>query len=155
MNAKVKRCSSVRAGAAILVAAMMISAAAPAAFAHGYKLGTIEIGHFWAPPSAEAGASVYGPLLQSGAAPDRLIAASSPLGDAVVLEDEHGVARDWGDGLELKPGEPLSLASFGDHLQVTGLKHPVKEGETFPLTLKFKEAGSIKIVVIVQKTPGD
>ncbi len=128
--------------------------AAPA-FAHSYKLGTVEIGHVWAPPSTEEGASIYGPLFQSGATPDRLIAASSPAGDAVVLQDQHGVARGWGDGLELKTGEPVSLASFGDHLEVTGLKHPLKEGDSFPLTLKFEDAGSITVDVLVQKTPGD
>jgi hypothetical protein len=90
-----------------------------------------------------------------GAASDYLVAASSTAGDAVVIEDEHGAARDWGEGLELEPGEPLSLASFGDHLQVTGLKHPVEEGESFPLTLTFKTAGTITVKVIVEKTPGD
>jgi periplasmic copper chaperone A len=124
--------------------------AAPA-FAHSYKLGTVEIGHVWAPPS-EAEAAVYGPLFQSGPEPDRLIAASSPAGDAVVLQAKDGTARPWGDGLELKPGEPVSLASFGDHLEVTGLKHPLKESDSFPLTLTFAKAGSITIEVLVSKT---
>jgi len=142
--------------AARLLACIVLPAALAApAFAHSYKLGTVEIGHVWAPPSSEDGASVYGPLFQSGSAPDRLIAASSPAGGAVVLQDKQGVSRPWGEGLELKPGEPVSLASFGDHLEVTGLKHPLNEGDSFPLTLKFEAAGSITVDVLVEKTPGE
>jgi periplasmic copper chaperone A len=144
----------VRAARLLLCFVLPAVLAAPA-FAHSYKLGTVEIGHVWAPPSTEAGASVYGPLFQSGFAPDRLIAASSPAGDAVALEDKQGVARPWGDGLELKPGEPVSLAAFGDHLEVTGLKQPLKEGDSFPLTLRFEDAGSITVDVLVEKTPGE
>jgi copper(I)-binding protein len=132
---------------------LFIAIAAPA-FAHSYKVGTIEIGHFWAPPG-EASIAVYGPLLQTGPDVDRLVFASSPLGDSVVLENADGAVEEWGDGLELKPGKPVSLASFGEHLLVTGVKRTLHEGETFPLTLTFEGAGSIEIEVLVQQTPGE
>ncbi len=63
--------------------------------------------------------------------------------------------RDWGKGLELKPGEPLSLASWGDHIAVVGIAHPVKEGDSFPLTLTFAAAGPVTVEVQVQATPGE
>ncbi len=133
---------------------MALGLAAPAS-AHSYKLGTIEIGHVWALPSAEKNAAVYGPLFQTGKTADYLVSASSPLGDAVVLQSKDGATEPWGEGLKLPPGEPVSLAAFSDHLEVTGLKHPVKEGDAFPVTLTFKNAGTITVDVFVQKTPGD
>jgi periplasmic copper chaperone A len=131
------------------------AALASAADAHSYKLGTVKIGHIWGPPSGASGASVYGPLFQSGPKSDYLTAASSPLGDSVIVQDSHGATQDWGDGLELRPGEPVSLAGFGVHLQVIGLKHPVKEGDSFPLKLTFKNAGTITVKVLVQTSPSD
>lgn len=137
--------------ATLLVLGLVV--AAPAS-AHSYKAGTIEVGHFWAPPG-EADIAVYGPLLQTGPDADRLVFASSPLGDSVVLEGADGAVEEWGDGLELKPGEPVSLASFGDHLKVTGVKHAVHEGEAFPLTLTFEKAGAVEIEVVVEQTASE
>lgn len=141
------------AGFAALFAAATLFA--PAASAHGYKLGTIEIGHVWSPPGKGPSVPVYGPLFQSGSAADRLIAASSPLGSAVELQDADGATLPLEDGLELKPGVPVSLASFGEHLAVTGVSHALKEGDSFPLTLTFESAGSITVDVEVEKTPGE
>jgi copper(I)-binding protein len=128
---------------------------APAASAHSFKLGSIEIGHVWAPPGDGPSFAVYGPLFQSGSTPDRLIGASSPLGKAVEIQDKGGATKSWDDGIALKPGEPVSLASFGNHLEVTGASRPLKEGDTFPLTLSFEHAGSITVEIEVEKTPGE
>jgi periplasmic copper chaperone A len=136
----------------MLVAAI---SAAPPAIAHSYKLGSIEIGHIWAPPSEGPQVAVYGAILQTGTEADRLIAATSLIGEAVSLAGRDGVAKEWSEGLGLEPGEPLSLASFGDHLVVTGVKQPIADGQTFPLTLTFGEAGSITVDVVVEKAPSD
>jgi copper(I)-binding protein len=138
----------------ILALLLLCTVIAAPALAHSYRAGTIQIGHFWA-PAGEANIPVYGPLLQTGPNVDRLVFASSALGDSVVLEGKDGTAKEWGDGVELKPGKPVSLASFGDHLKVMGVKRMLHEGETFPLTLTFEKAGAIEIEVVVEQTPDE
>ena len=43
------------------------------------------------------------------------------------------------------------LKPNGYHIMLTGLTRPLKEGETFPLTLTFAKAGSQNVAVSVQK----
>ncbi|PZP55043.1 MAG: hypothetical protein DI596_11980, partial [Azospira oryzae] len=45
--------------------------------------------------------------------------------------------------VELKPG--------GTHLMLMGLKQPLKEGERFPLTLRFERSGTVALQVAVRK----
>lgn len=138
----------------IVAVFLLCAAISVPALAHSYRVGTIQVGHFWA-PAGEGSIPIYGPLLQTGPKVDRLVFASSVLGDSVVLEGKDGVAKEWGNGLELKPGEPVSLASFGDHLRITGVKRLLHEGESLPLTLTFEEAGSVEIEVVVEQTPDE
>jgi hypothetical protein len=57
---------------------------------------------------------------------------------------------------------PHARATFdpgGMHIMLVGLKQPLKEGQTFPLTLNFAKAGKIEVTVPVAKIgamrPGD
>jgi copper(I)-binding protein len=47
-----------------------------------------------------------------------------------------------GDEVKMKPGE-------GYHIMLMGLKNPLKAGEKFPMTLTFRQAGTVKITVHV------
>lgn len=146
-----------------LFALLALLLIASPALAHDYKLGALEIGHPWAratPPTAPTGGG-YLSIKNTGTEPDRLLSASSPAAGTVQVHDmkmEGSVMRMREHGpLEIKPGETVTLAPGGMHLMMMGLKAPLKQGETVPLTLVFERAGKIDVelsVVAMGATPG-
>jgi copper(I)-binding protein len=48
-------------------------------------------------------------------------------------------------GLEIKPGETVTLAPSGYHIMFADLKHPLEQGKTVKVTLKFEKAGTINV----------
>lgn len=137
------------------LAAAALAAAGPAA-AHGYKLGAIAVGHVWAPPPAPGadGVAVYGPILNGGAAPARLERASSPIADEVRFRTEKDGTVSWVPGIDLRPGKPVALAPWREHIWLSGLKRPVEAGGSFPLTLDFGPAGTLDVEVVVESKSG-
>jgi len=89
--------------------------------------------------------------------PDRLVGASTPVAARAELhahENDHGVMRMHPvDGVAVQPGAPTVLKPGGVHVMLLQLKHPLKQGETFPLTLRFEKAGDREVAVQVEK-PG-
>ena len=55
--------------------------------------------------------------------------------------------------LPMTAGNPVTLAPGGYHIMLMGLKQPLKQGDTFPITLSFAKAGQLTATVTVQK-PG-
>ncbi len=120
--------------------------------AHGYRLGDISIGHFWSLPTkaGDSEAGVFGILLNNGKVADRLIGATTSVAARVRFRTKvSGGDAKWPDGLAVEPGRPAVLAPWRTHLWLTGLKHPLKAGTSFPLTLTFKRAGPITIQIVV------
>jgi periplasmic copper chaperone A len=118
----------------------------------------IQIENAWS-RAAMAGRTgvVYLTITDTGA-PDRLTAASSPVAGKADLHEsftDNGVAkmRDV-TTLPVEPGKPLTLAPEGYHIMLTGLKQPLKQGDTFPVTLSFAKAGQVTATVTVQKAGG-
>ena len=126
------------------------------AFAHSYKFGDIEVGHLWGPPPSAANATetnVYGPIMNGGSAADRLLSVTSPLAAKVEFrtgEDEAAA----GGTIDLPPGKPVSLASWGVHLRLIGLKQPLKEQDWVPIHLVFENAGEHEAKVLIETQPG-
>lgn len=141
----------------ILAAAVLCAAGAPVpALAHSYELGRIAIGHIWAPP-AEAGAAsaaVYGPILNRGEAPARLIEASTPVAEQARFRAENAGEVRWPEAIEFPPGRPVALAAWREHIWLSGLRRPLVEGSSFGLTLDFGDAGSITVEVVVERSAG-
>jgi copper(I)-binding protein len=144
----------------LLVAAALLLGAAAAicpAVAHSYKLGDVAVGHIWAkaPEAGADGVSVYAPILNSGKVPLRLVGAASPIGDEVRLRK---VAKDgtvtWPQAIEVSPGKPFTLAAWREHLWVSGLREPLKDGDWFELTLDFGDKGKLPVKVRVETAPG-
>lgn len=139
----------------VLLSALMAFLVASPALAHSYKIGAIEIGHAWARATAANAptASVYVPFLNTGKATDTLIGADTPLAAMAMLHEtteDNGIAKmRMIDTLELAPSKPVAMRPGGKHFMLTGLKHPLSEGDKFPLTLHFAKAGSIEIQVMV------
>lgn len=139
----------------VLIAVAAVSAATVAG-AHDYTLGDLRIDHPWARASAGAAANgaAYMTISTAANAPDRLIKAQSPVAGKVELHT-HVVE---GDIMRMRPvqaidinvGEPAVLKPGGLHVMLIGLGAPLKQGETFPLTLSFEKAGSVTVEVSVE-----
>ena len=55
------------------------------------------------------------------------------------------------DGIDLPAGKPVTLKPGGYHIMLLDLAHPLKQGQSFPLTLSFEKAGKQNVTVKVQK----
>lgn len=128
--------------------------------AHDYTLGAIKIGHPWAratAPGAPAGGGFM--RLSNGGGADRLVAASAAVADSVELHSmsiENNVMhmRKLDKGLDLPAGETVELKPGGFHIMFVGLKAPLKEGDRFPLKLKFEKAGEVTVDVKIEGMAG-
>jgi copper(I)-binding protein len=129
--------------------------------AHDYKLGNLHIDHPWARPtpgSAKNGAA-YFVIRNNGQKPDVLIAAGANVSERIELHEhinDNGVMkmREVAGGIRVGAGETVKLEPGGYHVMFLGLKQPLKEGEQFPLSLTFKEAGTVEVMVKVEQKAG-
>lgn len=97
---------------------------------------------------------VYMTIENQGDAPDRLIAAATDAAEIVEIHqviDDDGVMRmrPLADGLEIAPGETVSLESGGYHLMLIGLTESLLTDQTFTVTLTFEEAGEVTVEALV------
>jgi hypothetical protein len=53
-------------------------------------------------------------------------------------------------GLEIKPGQTVTLDPSGYHVMLMGLKQPLKQGEHFKATLEFAKAGKVDVDFTVE-----
>ena len=56
-----------------------------------------------------------------------------------------GLAWRLEGGLEIKPGETVTLKPGSHHMMFVKLKHPLETGKTVEATLQFEKAGMVKI----------
>jgi periplasmic copper chaperone A len=119
------------------------------------QTGDPQVTNAWAraTPGAAQTAAAY--VTMMSAAGDRLTAVSTP---AAQKADLHTMTMDGNvmkmrqvDGIDLPPGQAVTLKPGGYHIMLTGLAQPLKEGQTFPLTLTFANAGAHDVTVTVQK----
>lgn len=105
-------------------------------------------------PTSQTGAA-FMVLKNQGANDDRLIGAKSDTAERVELhtheEDDNGVMKmlEVEEGFPVPAGQSHELKRGGDHVMFMGLTHPLKQGETVPLTLIFENAGEMAIDVPV------
>jgi copper(I)-binding protein len=90
----------------------------------------------------------YLAIVNKGAAPDRLVSATADVAEKVELHEtgmDNGVMtmRGLPDGVEIKPGETVTLKPGGLHLMLMGLKQPLAQGREVRLTLNFAKAGTV------------
>lgn len=134
----------------------------PAAIAHGFRIGDLEIDHPYAVPSiagAPNGAAYLRGIRNAGDRPDRLLGAATAVATRVEL---HRMVMDGDvmrmravDAIPLPPRATTSLRHGGEyHLMLMDLKQPLKDGDRFDLTLRFERAGERTVKVWVQ-TPRD
>lgn len=142
-------------------AALAVALLCTAALGRDFTAGDIAIGHPFATPSLAGtsnGAAYLKSLENKGTAPDRLLRASTPAAAHVELHtmgvDAQGVMRMREiDGIALPAKAKLQMQpGTGMHLMLIGLKAPLKEGTSFPMTLQFERAGTVEVTVDVQKS---
>ncbi len=135
-------------------------ALATSAMAHDYMQGDIHIMKPWSRPlpPVSANGAAYMTLVNKGKAPDKLVAVSTPMAMKAEVHThtmEGGVMRMRRvDGVELVPGQPAVFKPGGLHVMMMGLKEPLVEGKSYPLTLTFERAGTVEVTVRIFE-PGE
>lgn len=100
------------------------------------------------PPGAKIGVGFL-QLRNAGAAPVRVVGASSPVARRVEM---HVTMRE-GDvmkmrqvrSFEVPPGGTFELKPGGAHLMLVDLKRPLAKGERVPLTLELEKGGTLQV----------
>jgi periplasmic copper chaperone A len=115
----------------------------------------VEVKDAWAratPGGAENGAAYVTLVSPTG---DRLTGVMSP---AAKMTQLHEMANDGGvmkmrqvPAIDLPPGQPVTLKPGGLHIMMMGLKHPLKPGQSVPLTLTFEKSGTREVTAAVAK----
>lgn len=115
----------------------------------------LDVSNAWAratPGNAENGAAYV--TIQSPKA-DRLVSAASPAAKKAELHtmSMQGMVMKMRPlaGLDIPAGQPVALKPGGEHIMLLGLNQPLREGQSFPLTLNFEKAGSRTVTVTVEK----
>jgi copper(I)-binding protein len=123
-----------------------------AAHAGDYHAGSLDISAPWsrATPQGAAIAAGYLTIKNSGTTADRLVGGAS---DAAAKFEVHEMSMDNGvmkmrpveGGIEIKPGETVTLKPGSDHLMLMNIKHALEAGKTVEATLQFEKAGTVKV----------
>jgi len=126
------------------VAPMLVRAQNPA----------IQVENPWAratSPSAKVGGAFL--TLRNTGADDRLLEVSSPIAATVELHrtvNENGVMKMLPvDAVPVAAGQAVDLKPGNLHIMLIDLRRQLKQGDTFPLTLRFEKAPPVTATVVV------
>ncbi|MFT3689098.1 copper chaperone PCu(A)C [Paenirhodobacter sp.] len=135
------------------LAAALIGLSSPALLAHEAPVTAGDLtlsGAFTR--ATRPGAPVAGGFLtiRNAGAEDRLTGGSAPFAAEVqvhemAMEGDVMKMRALPDGLPVPAGQEIALKPGGHHLMFIGLKAPLVEGETVPVTLTFAKAGAVTV----------
>jgi copper(I)-binding protein len=134
------------------IALAVIALAPIVARAGDFTVGKIHVVQPWTratPKGASTGAG-YMTITNTGTAPDRVSCVASDVSaqcqiHAMTVEDGVMKMRPVEGGLEIKPGETVTLKPGGMHVMFLGLKQPLQQGKTVKTTLKFENAGTLDL----------
>jgi copper(I)-binding protein len=130
-----------------------LAAMGPAAAAD--TVADITIKEPWARATVGAGAgAAFLAIDNAGATPDRLVGASSPVSKTTEL---HTHIRDGEvmrmrqiDAIDVPAKATTTLQPGGLHIMFMQMAEPLAAGGSFPLTLRFAEAGEVTVTVQVK-----
>ena len=153
---------SITALAAVLMLAMVMAMGMAPAHAHDGKdhgamaQSAITVTGAWARPTIakmRISAAYFQASIVTGE--DKLLAAKTANADKAELHQhimENGIAKMRPvDSVAIAPGTPVVFQPGGYHVMIMGLKGPLNEGDSFPLTLTFEKAGDVTVNVMVMK----
>jgi len=140
----------------LLLILLLITASGIAA---EFAAGDLDIKQPWArptPPVANAGAA-YFIVDNTQGQDDRLLSAEADIAERVELHthlmDDDVVMMRKLDTVEVPAGQTVAFQPGGLHIMFIGLQAPLVEGETFPLTLNFEQAGTVTVEVAIGQEP--
>lgn len=112
---------------------------APSARACEFFASSLRITHPWtrATPIGERTAKIcmrFDEVTRS----DRLIGVETPVAAGADMGDTAGAVE-----IPIPEGQTTELTEAGIHVRLTGLKHPLELGRTYPLTLRFAHGGEV------------
>ena len=138
----------------VVLIAVMQANSLGSAFADGS--GAIQVCRPWAWASlkgARTGAA-YVTIINRASASDRLVSVKSPTARRVEIHlhsmsgnvMQHRIM----ELIDVPSGQTVTLVPGGLHVMLFDLTAPLKTGAKFPLILKFEQAGSVAVEVVVQ-----
>jgi hypothetical protein len=121
-----------------------------------FRRGDIVVAGPWSrptPPALAVGV-VYLSITNHGGSADRLLGASSPRARQVEMHESRRVQG----VMQMRPlaavdcpaGATIKIEPEGIHLMLIGLDSPLLPGSEFPLALRFRDAGELKVRVRVE-----
>jgi copper(I)-binding protein len=120
-------------------------------------VGHLKLSAPWAraTPKGAAVGGGYLTITNTGSAPDRLVSGSTAISKKVEIHEmsmDNGVMkmRMLANGLEIKPGQTVTLKPGSYHVMFMGLNRQLKQGEHFKATLVFAKAGKVDLDFAVQ-----
>jgi hypothetical protein len=137
---------------AALLALSLASFLAAQATAADYTIGPLKITQPWAratPKGASTGAA-YMTITNTGSKAERLSCGSTNVAGKCQIHEmsmSNGVMkmRPVEGGLEIKPGQTVTLKPGGYHVMFEGLNAPLKAGSTVEATLTSSGGASAKV----------
>ncbi|HLN23947.1 MAG TPA: copper chaperone PCu(A)C [Patescibacteria group bacterium] len=137
-----------------LVSAIALFGCVATAQAAEVKAGSLTIETPWARASAGANSAAFMTIKNDGDTPERLLTTKSDAAKDVQLhssfKDGEVMKMRPVDGIDVPAHGSIELKPGGYHIMLMGLAAPLKDGESFPLTLGFQHAGEVKVTVAVQ-----
>ena len=133
--------------ASLAVLGCMLALGSNLSVGHEYQVGTLKIERPWSratPPGASVGVGYM--IITNSGKDDHLVSGSSPVAERVELHS----SRLEGGVMKMRKLEQLNIPAGGMHLMLVGLKQPLVEGTTVPLTLRFRSAGELTIQLKVE-----
>lgn len=117
-----------------------------------YTAGTLVIRAPWAratPQGAAAGAA-YLTVTNKGRTPTRLNCLSSEAAahcqvHQIIVHDGVTQMRPVAGGLQVAPGQTVTLKPGGYHIMLIQLRHPLQQGKTFAATLQAGDGATVTV----------
>lgn len=139
----------------LILSSVLALSAAPVLACETVALGDLTIEHAWSRATIGAGRPgvFYVEITNAGSADDALVGIATPAVGMPMLHETvvtDGVASmPHAMSIPVPAGESVALAPGGYHGMLMDLATALKEGDSFPVTLTFQNAGDITINVEV------
>jgi copper(I)-binding protein len=122
--------------------------AAGSAAAHETKHKSLTVIHPWVHETETPEATLHIRIKNTGRAAERLLRATSPLADKIVVLDPQGKES---KGLVISGRGELSMKAGGPQIVLTGIRKALRAYDYFDLTLVFEKAGEVRVEVMVEE----
>ena len=120
---------------------------APSARACEIVAANLTIVHPWTRATAEGATSAIVCMsFQDVTQADQLIGLQTPIATGAEMGGDG--ARPW-VSVAIREGQTTVLGESGPHLRLVGLKTALEVGRSYPMTLSFQKAGSVKATLSV------